>query len=121
MDLKKELLLGILGSVLIVILVVYFITSYPKPQVEPKNNQPISKILTKQTVAQHNQANDCWVIIEKSVYDVTEFLSVHPGGAEAITPYCGTDASKAFANRGEKGPHPDTAREKLKTLKIGQL
>ena len=26
------------------------------------------------TVAQHNKSNDCWMVIEGSVYDVTKFL-----------------------------------------------
>src|SRR3989338_3959440 len=40
--------------------------------------------------------NDCWVGYDGKVYDVTSFLSVHPGSAEAIIPHCGT--SSEFTN-----------------------
>eukprot|EP00854_Cymbomonas_tetramitiformis_P019902 gene19902-23809_t len=52
-------------------------------------------------VAQHNCAGDCWVVIHGRVYDLTEFLGVHPGGSEIILKYAGGDASAAFA-----GVHP---------------
>ena len=34
---------------------------------------------TTAEVSQHNMQNDCWIIIHGKVYDVTEFLSNHPG------------------------------------------
>jgi len=121
MDLKKELLLGVIGSALIIGLMILIIISYPRPQMKQNNNQPRTKALTISAVAKHNRPEDCWVIIKKEVYEVTDFLSLHPGGKNAIIPYCGKDASQAFATRGDQGPHPNSAREKLKTLKIGQL
>jgi hypothetical protein len=50
---------------------------------------------TAQQVAQHNTAADCWLIISGQVYDVTNFIPIHPGG-NAIVPYCGTDATTIF-------------------------
>lgn len=35
-------------------------------------------------IAKHNSEKSCWVIIHKKAYDVTEFLSNHPGGSEII-------------------------------------
>jgi hypothetical protein len=35
----------------------------------------------------------CWVIIKGEVYDVTNFLDHHPGGAAIILKYAGKDAT----------------------------
>ncbi|EGV63279.1 FMN-dependent dehydrogenase/cytochrome heme-binding domain [Yamadazyma tenuis] len=47
-------------------------------------------------VRKHNSKADCWVIIHNKVYDVTDFLSEHPGGSGIILKYAGKDATKAF-------------------------
>jgi L-lactate dehydrogenase (cytochrome) len=40
-------------------------------------------------IAKHNNAASCWIIIDSLVYDVTEFLGDHPGGASIILRYAG--------------------------------
>ncbi|KAJ6554423.1 FMN-dependent dehydrogenase-domain-containing protein [Mycena capillaripes] len=47
-------------------------------------------------VATHNSPTDCWVIINNSVYDVTDFLQEHPGGAKIILQYAGLDATSVY-------------------------
>jgi cytochrome b involved in lipid metabolism len=47
-------------------------------------------------LARHNTASSCWVIIHKKVYDVTDFLSSHPGGARVILAHAGRDATAEF-------------------------
>lgn len=47
-------------------------------------------------VAKHNQKDDCWVIIDGKVLDVTSFLPDHPGGEKAILLYAGRDATEEF-------------------------
>lgn len=39
---------------------------------------------------------DCWVAVHGKVYDVTKFLSSHPGGKKVLLKASGTDASKQF-------------------------
>jgi cytochrome b involved in lipid metabolism len=56
-----------------------------------------------QEVAKHNSQNDCWLIIDSGIYDVTVYLPQHPGSASAIIPYCGTEASSAFHSKGGRG------------------
>ncbi|KAG8757727.1 hypothetical protein FRC12_010227 [Ceratobasidium sp. 428] len=51
---------------------------------------------TAEEVAKHNKKDDCWVIIDGQVLDVTNFLPEHPGGEKAILLYAGRDATEEF-------------------------
>lgn len=51
------------------------------------------------TMADLKKANSrakCWSAINGNVYDLTPWISSHPGGAAAITFLCGTDGSNAY-------------------------
>ncbi|KAL4243141.1 cytochrome b5 family protein [Abortiporus biennis] len=63
--------------------------------------------LSLKQVSTHNSDKSCWVIIKDSVYDVTEFLSEHPGGSKIILKYAGKDATAAY-----EPIHPPDALEK---------
>eukprot|EP00940_MAST-03C_sp_MAST-3C-sp2_P003418 g3418.t1 len=39
---------------------------------------------TLSDVSKHNKKNDCWIVIDGCVYDITKFLSRHPGGPAPI-------------------------------------
>ncbi|KAI9355212.1 FAD binding domain-containing protein [Pilaira anomala] len=47
-------------------------------------------------VGKHNKADDCWVVVNGEVLDVTDFLADHPGGKKAILIYAGRDATEEF-------------------------
>ncbi|KAF4290767.1 hypothetical protein CNMCM8686_000697 [Aspergillus fumigatus] len=40
-------------------------------------------VYSLQEVSRHNIAKDLWIVIEKEVYDVTQFQAEHPGGARS--------------------------------------
>ena len=42
------------------------------------------KVFTREEVATHNKENDCWIIIEDTVYDESKFLNLHPAGKNVI-------------------------------------
>lgn len=47
-------------------------------------------------MAQHATAADCWCILHGKVFDLTAYLDYHPGGADILLPYAGTDVSSPF-------------------------
>lgn len=73
-------------------------------------------------VGLHNSAQDCWLTVNGKVYDVTDFISVHPGG-QAILEGCGKDATQLFESRpmGSGTPHSDNAKNLMKNYYIGEL
>ncbi|BEI85332.1 hypothetical protein CcaverHIS002_0507330 [Cutaneotrichosporon cavernicola] len=58
--------------------------------------KPNGKFISYEEVQKHNRRDDCWVIIAGNVYDVTDFIAVHPGGAAVILHAAGRDATKVF-------------------------
>ncbi|KAJ3040336.1 hypothetical protein HDV00_010992 [Rhizophlyctis rosea] len=60
-----------------------------------KTTKPLRQ-LTREEVAAHNSEKSCWIIIDSYVYDVTNFLDLHPGGVGVITDVAGKEATEAF-------------------------
>ena len=53
---------------------------------------------TLNEVCPHCHEDDAWIIIDEHVYDVTKFVSRHPGGKGPLLNLAGCDATDAFAN-----------------------
>lgn len=73
---------------------------------------------TLDQVKQHNTQADCWAAIDNGVYNLTDWIAQHPGGAERIIGICGTDATAAFANQHSGEQRPET---QLTRFYIGKL
>ncbi|KAJ5668846.1 cytochrome b5 [Penicillium macrosclerotiorum] len=57
----------------------------------------MSKTFTPADVASHNSADKgMYIIVDTGVYDVTNFVDEHPGGAKILKRVAGKDASKQF-------------------------
>jgi cytochrome b involved in lipid metabolism len=69
----------------------------------------------------NNTAKKCWVLIDKNVYDITNFLTKHPAPKEILPFYCGKDITVRFQTKGIGEPHSKEAKELLKKYKIGVL
>jgi len=69
-------------------------------------------------VASHNSSQSCWAIIENKVYDLTQWISNHPGGERAIKEICGKDGSAAFKSEHGRDQMPISI---LETFKIGEV
>lgn len=51
-------------------------------------------------IAKHNSFADCWLIINSRVWDVTNFMRDHPGGAAIIRMFGGVPAIRFVVSRG---------------------
>ncbi|KAI6785663.1 Cytochrome b2-like protein [Emericellopsis cladophorae] len=56
----------------------------------------MAKVFDAAEVAKHNTSESCWVILYGNVYDVTNFLPEHPGGAKIILSLAGKDATEEY-------------------------
>jgi len=92
------------------------------------NSDAVSATLTSAEVALHSVGVDCWTIVENNVYDITEYVPLHPGGAEILRA-CGTDGTTLFLQRttadgeqiGSGTPHSDIATSQLSVYLLGPL
>lgn len=127
---KLEVIIGIIGIVIVLVLIGYFVGAFHQSQQQLQTGASVNLAaapgntavtLTAATVAQHATAQDCWLIINRTVYAVTSYLNKHPGGRSIIIPFCGQDATTAFATKAGQGSHSSTAAQELASLSIGQL
>jgi len=49
------------------------------------------KIYTLEEIRKHNTKNDSWVIYNNKVYNITQFIDIHPGGKDMIMQGSGKD------------------------------
>jgi hypothetical protein len=78
-------------------------------------------VVTGYTMAQvraNNTAKSCWTAIDGYVYNLTNWISAHPGGSGAILFLCGTDGTNAFKAQHENQTKPAI---RLDGYRIGPL
>lgn len=129
---KTRLILGAVLIVAIAVIVIAYLmmpkSSAPAPAqttlpaTETAQNTGTSTATTTSytmaQVEQHNTSASCWSAINGKVYDLTAWISEHPGGPEHIIPLCGTDGSAAFNAQHEGQGAPEAA---LAQMYIGNL
>lgn len=71
-------------------------------------------------VAAHNTAKSCWVTVGNNVYDVTDFVEDHPGGADLLMEYAGRDVG-AILKDADSHEHSEAAYDVLQDSLIGVL
>ncbi|KAH7026137.1 cytochrome b5-like heme/steroid binding domain-containing protein [Microdochium trichocladiopsis] len=77
----------------------------------------MSKTFTLKEVGEHKDGDSLWLAVDNGVYDISNFLDEHPGGAKILKRMAGKDASKQFWKY-----HGKTVLDKYgDKLKIGTL
>ena len=44
------------------------------------------KPVSAKQVLKHKSPDDCWIVVNNQVWDVTDFLDEHPGGSSSTPP-----------------------------------
>ncbi|KAF2069366.1 hypothetical protein CYY_009310 [Polysphondylium violaceum] len=59
-----------------------------------KNSINSNNYFSLEEIAQHNTLESCWMIISNKVYDITDYISHHPGGKNALLRFAGKDGTE---------------------------
>uniref|UniRef100_T1K3M1 Cytochrome b5 heme-binding domain-containing protein n=1 Tax=Tetranychus urticae TaxID=32264 RepID=T1K3M1_TETUR len=54
--------------------------------------------VTVEELEKHDNYKDCWICLDRKVYNVTPYLEFHPGGADQLVKGAGKDATELFNN-----------------------
>jgi cytochrome b involved in lipid metabolism len=72
-------------------------TATPAPSATPSPSATVKPAAyTMDEVKKRNTASACWSVIDGNIYDLTKWIPIHRGGAQAITFLCGKDGTSAF-------------------------
>ena len=122
----SELFGGVVGVIAAASLILTFLVGHSGAESVWKAKYESSKVpialsqseFTLEEVQKHSSADDCWTIVNGSVYDMTTFVSRHPSGSEEIIEMCGQDASEEFLEEHSGQSEPNSW---LDTLLIGKV
>ncbi|GAC1465877.1 MAG: bifunctional P-450/NADPH--P450 reductase [Chloroflexota bacterium] len=88
----------------------------PAPENAPDDTRELPEYDWDEIV-RHDKPGDYWVAMWGGVYDVSEWIYHHPGGAEVLIGTYGHDASSVFGKAG----HSDEAWNLAQSFKVGRL
>lgn len=86
---------------------------------EIKTTDPGTIDLTEDEAAKHDNEDDCWIIVDDEIYDVTEFLDYNPQ-YRPIAQFCGADATVIF-DKAKDESIPDKAVILTESTYIGDV
>jgi cytochrome b involved in lipid metabolism len=89
-----------------------------EPNATPTSPSAQPGTYTATEVAKHNTGTDCWSVVNKNVYDLTPYVSSHPGGESVIKAICGKDGTAAFSGQHAGASRPNNT---LDGFKLGAL
>ena len=91
----------------------------PLMWVPPLGARDAARLITPDELARHGSAQSCWMAIHGKVYDVTGYLPDHPSRPEVLMPWCGKEASQAYASKMRNRRHSAYADGLLARYGIG--
>jgi len=83
-----------------------------------EENEETKKTYTMEEISKHNSKESCWTVIRGEVYDLTNWIDKHPGGADKILKICGKDGTDLFVKQHGGKEKPEKI---LESFEIGVL
>jgi cytochrome b involved in lipid metabolism len=83
-----------------------------------EENEENKKTYTMEEISKHNSKESCWTAIRGDVYDLTNWIDKHPGGADKILKICGKDGTDLFIKQHGGKEKPEKI---LEDFEIGTL
>ncbi|CDK24718.1 unnamed protein product [Kuraishia capsulata CBS 1993] len=80
------------------------------------NPEKMNVVISMEEFAKHENETNPWFVVKGHVFDGTEYLEEHPGGAQSITMVAGTDATEDFL-----AIHSSFAKKMLPKWHLGRL
>lgn len=96
-------------------------TTNPESQSSTATPSPTNsgtKAYSMADISTHNSQADCYTTIGGKVYNLTSWISKHPGGSRAILSICGKDGTAAFTSQHGGQARPE---RELASFYIGDL
>lgn len=96
-------------------------TPTPTPIVTPTPSPtptPTQILYTLEKVRANNSISSCWTVIDGFVYDLTRWISAHPGGPGVIRSLCGVDGTNSFKAQHDNQSSP---AQRLSSYLLGPL
>ncbi len=77
----------------------------------------LKKIIPLSEFDEHKKPDDCWLVIDGKIIDVSTFAEMHPGGGDVLIEKAGKDATEAFRSIG----HSEGAVMQMMDYLVGVL
>ncbi|CAB4025555.1 cytochrome b5 type B [Paramuricea clavata] len=75
------------------------------------------RLFTLKEISKHNSPGNIWIVVHGKVYNISKFITEHPGGEIPLFDKAGEDATEAFDNIG----HSEEAKHLMKEYYIGDI
>ncbi len=130
---KTKIILGLVALILVVAGGWYYMNFAKYAPTTYVTDTPTGSITTNTTtgtvststptyvmadIATHKDATSCYTVVSGSVYDLTMWVNLHPGGKGGILKMCGADGTEIFTKMHHGAPKQ---MEILARYKIGTL
>lgn len=78
-------------------------------------------LVSLEELARHDDRASCWKAIRGTVYDVTDFIDLHPTPPSVMLEWCGREATEPWETKGYGEPHSPAAEAMLEDYLVGRL
>lgn len=82
-----------------ILFVLIFTGCLSKQSNQTSEPTPTDNSYTMIDVQNRNSVDNCWTVVRGQVYDLTDFIVKHPGGADAVLQLCGVDGTDKFVGQ----------------------